>query len=164
MSGNASNCKGSGVEPPFDPMYIPSTADQALFDQQNGYDYKVLMDVVKDPSLKAELNKVPVGDGQQGWTAIKKKAEESTATKNAAQCKMKYLSNVCIDDGSWWGTNKGFLDHWCNTCRVCEEYTSFTHFDDTLKLEMLKNAVKGAPHLASIEANSDDLYHKWATP
>jgi hypothetical protein len=113
------------------------------------------MDVVKDPSLKAELNKVPVGDGQQGWAAIKKKAEESTATKNASQHKMKYLSNVCIDDGSWRGTNKGFLDHWCNTCRVCEEYTSFTHFDDTLKLEMLKNVVKGAPCLASIETNLD---------
>jgi hypothetical protein len=25
---------------------------------------------------------------------------------------MKYLGNVCIDDGSWQGTNKGFLDHW----------------------------------------------------
>jgi hypothetical protein len=46
------------------------------------------------------LNKVPVSDGQQGWTAIKKKAEESTAAKNASQHKMKYLSNVCIDDGS----------------------------------------------------------------
>jgi hypothetical protein len=45
------------------------------------------------------------------WAAIKKKAEEeSTATKNAAQHKMKYLSNVSINDGSWWGTNKGFLD------------------------------------------------------
>jgi hypothetical protein len=47
-----------------------------------------------------QLNKVPVSDGQQGWTAIKKKAEESTAAKNASQHKMKYLSNVCIDDGS----------------------------------------------------------------
>jgi hypothetical protein len=61
-------------------------------------------------SRKAELNKVPVGDGQKGWAAIKKKAEESTAAKNAAQCKMKYLSNIRIDDGSWRGTNKGFLD------------------------------------------------------
>jgi hypothetical protein len=104
--------KVQGVEPPFDPMYVPSATDQALFEQQNGYDYKVLMDVVKDPLLKADLNKVPVGDGQKGWAAIKKKAEESTTTKNAAQCKMKYLSNVCIDDGSWQGTNEGFLDHW----------------------------------------------------
>jgi hypothetical protein len=85
--------------------------------------------------------------------AIKKKAEESTATKNAAQHKMKYLSNVHIDDGSWWGTNKGILDQWHDTCRVCKEYTSFTHLDDTLKLEMLKNVVKGAPHLASVEAS-----------
>ncbi len=162
--GMQAAAKVQGVEPPFDPTYVPSAANQALFDQQNGYDYKVLMVVVKDPSLKAELNKVPVSDGQQGWTAIKKKAEESTATKNAAQCKMKYLSNVHIDDGSWQVTNKGFLDHWCDTCHVCKQYTSFTHLDDTLKLEMLKNAVKGAPHLASIEANSDDLYHKWATP
>ena len=83
------------------------------------------MDVVKDPLLKAELNKVPVGDGQQGWAAIKKKAEESTAAKNAAQHKMKYLSNVCIDDGSWWGTNKGFLDHWHNTCCVCKRIHLF---------------------------------------
>jgi hypothetical protein len=105
--------------------------------------------------LKAKLNKVSVGDGQQGWAAIKKKADESTAAKNATQCKMKYLGNVCIDDGSWWGTNKGFLDHWRDTCRVCKEYTSFTNLDDTLKLEMLKNAVKSAPHLASVEANSD---------
>jgi hypothetical protein len=127
--------KVQGVEPPFDPTYFPSTTDQTLFDQQNGYGY-VLMDVVKDPLLKAELNKVPVGDGQQGWTAIKKKAEESTAAKNASQHKMKYLSNVRIDDGSWRGTNKGFLDHWSDTCRVCEEYTSFTHLDDTLKLEV----------------------------
>jgi hypothetical protein len=117
------------------------------------------MDVVKDPLLKAELNKVPVGDGQQGWTAIKKKAEESTAAKNASQHKMKYLSNVRIDDGSWQGTNKGFLDHWRDTCHVCKEYTSFTNLDDTLKLEMLKNVVKGAPHLASVEANSD-LYQQ----
>jgi hypothetical protein len=90
-----------------------------------------------------------------GQTAIKNKAEESTATKNASQRNVKYLSNVRIDDGSWWGTNKGFLDHWHNTCCVCEEYTSFTNLDDTLKLKMLKNAVKGAPHLASVETNSD---------
>jgi hypothetical protein len=87
------------------------------------------MDVVKDPLLKAELNNVPVGDGQKGWTAIKKKAEEPTAAKNAAQHKMKCLSNVCIDDGSWQGTNKGFLDYWQDTCHVCKEYTSFTHLD-----------------------------------
>jgi hypothetical protein len=72
---------------------------------------------------------------------------------------MKYLSNDRINDGSWWGTNKGFLDHWHDTCHDCKEYTSFTHPDDTLKLEMLKNAVKGAPHLASVEANSD-LYQQ----
>jgi hypothetical protein len=82
-------------------------------------------------------------------------AEESTTAKNAAQCKMKYLSNVCINNGSWWGTNKGFLDHWWDTCHVCKEFTSFTHLDNILKLELLKNAVKGAPHLASMEANSD---------
>jgi ABC-type branched-subunit amino acid transport system permease subunit len=34
-----------------------------------------------------------------------------------------------------------------------KEYTSFTHLVDTLKLEMLKNAVKGAHHLASVAAN-----------
>jgi hypothetical protein len=90
--GMQATAKVQGVEP-------PSATTQALFDQQNGYDYKVLMDVVKDPLLKAEWNKVPVGNGQQGWTAIKKMAEESTATKNTNQCKMKYLSNVCIDDG-----------------------------------------------------------------
>jgi hypothetical protein len=110
--------KVQGVESLFDPTYIPSAINQALFDQQNGYAYKVLMDVVKDPLLKAELNKVPVGDGQQGWAAIKKKAEESTAAKNASQCKMKYLSNVHIDNGSWRGTNKGFLDHWHLTLLV----------------------------------------------
>jgi hypothetical protein len=42
---------------------------------------------------------------------------------------------------------------------VCEEYTSCTHLDDTLKLEMPKNAVKRAPHCASIETNSD-LYQQ----
>jgi hypothetical protein len=56
--------KVQGVEPPFDPMYVPSAADQALIDWQNGYDYKVLMDVVKDPLLKAELNKVPASQWQ----------------------------------------------------------------------------------------------------
>jgi hypothetical protein len=47
---------------------------------------------------------------------------------------------------------KAFL---IDSCCVSKEYTSFTHLDDTLKLEMVKNAVKGAPHLASVEANSD---------
>jgi hypothetical protein len=117
------------------------------------------MNVVKDPLLKAESNKVPIGDGQNGWAAIKKKAEESTVPKNVAQCKMKYLSNVYIDDGSWQGTNIDFLDHWSDTCCVCKEYISCTHLDDTLKLEMVKNAGKGAPHLASVEANLD-LYHR----
>ncbi len=107
--GMQATARVQGVEPPFDPSYVPSTANQALFDQQNGYDYKVLMDVVKDPLLKAELNKVPVSDSQQGWAAIKKKAEESTAAKNAAQHKMKYLSNVRIDDGSWQVQTKAFL-------------------------------------------------------
>jgi hypothetical protein len=44
--------KVQGVEPPFDPMYVPSATNQTLFDQQNGYGYKVLMGVVKDPSLQ----------------------------------------------------------------------------------------------------------------
>jgi hypothetical protein len=69
--GMQATAKVQGVEPPFDPVYVPSTADQALFDWQNGYDYKVLMDVVKNPWLKAELNKVAVADGQKGWAAIK---------------------------------------------------------------------------------------------
>jgi hypothetical protein len=46
--GMQATAKVQGVEPPFDPTYIPSTADQASFDQQNGYDYKILMYVVKD--------------------------------------------------------------------------------------------------------------------
>jgi hypothetical protein len=46
--------------------------------------------------LKAEWNKVPVGNGQQGWTAIKKMAEESTATKYTTQCKMKYLAMFAL--------------------------------------------------------------------
>jgi hypothetical protein len=46
-----------------------------------------------------------------------------------------------------------------DTCHVCKEYTSFTNLDNTLKLEMLKNMVKGAPHLASVEANLD-LYQQ----
>jgi hypothetical protein len=29
------------------------------------------MDVVKNPWLKAKLNKVAVADGQKGWAAIK---------------------------------------------------------------------------------------------
>ncbi len=53
---------------------------------------------------------MPVSDGKKGRATIKKKAEESTATKNAAQYKKKHLSNVSINDGSWQGTNKGFLD------------------------------------------------------
>jgi hypothetical protein len=76
-----------------------------------------------------------------GQPSSKKKAEESTTGKNAAHHKIKYLSNVSINDGSWQSTNKGFLDQWQDTCHVCEEYTSFTHLDNELKLEMLKNTV-----------------------
>jgi hypothetical protein len=94
-----------------------------------------------------------------GQPSSKKKAEESTTAKNAAQHNIKYLSNVSINDGSWQGTNKGFLDHWQDTCHVSNEYTSFTHLDHHLKLEMLKNTVKGAPHLTSMEANLD-LYQQ----
>jgi hypothetical protein len=97
-----------------------------------------------------------------GWAAIKKKAKESTTTKNAAQCKMKYLSNVSIIDGSWQVTNKDFLDHWQDTCWVCEEYTLFTHLDDELKLEMLKNAVKGALILL-VWKPTQIFTNKWAT-
>ncbi len=43
--GMQATLKVQGVEPPFNPTYVPSATDQALFDQQNGYDYKVLMDV-----------------------------------------------------------------------------------------------------------------------
>jgi hypothetical protein len=52
--GMQATAKVQGVESPVDPTYIPSAINQALFYQQNGYAYKVLMDVVKD--LRSRLS------------------------------------------------------------------------------------------------------------
>jgi hypothetical protein len=66
-----------------------------------------------------------------------------------------YLTTSKIRDGSWRGTDTAYLNHWNEQMRKLVEYSPMTPMTDDFKLTLLKNAVKDAPHLASVESAYD---------
>ena len=139
----------------LDPTYVPPAADKALFDLKNSYFYKVEVDNILEPSLRVIVNAGPKGDGQGIWGRIVAEAEKSTAARIASQKVTTYLSTSKIRDGSWKGTDAGYLHHWREMMRQLEEYSPSTPMGDHFKLTWLQAAVKDAPHLASVESTYD---------
>jgi hypothetical protein len=135
--------------------YIPSAGDKPLFDLKNSYWYKVLVDIIQESSLWAIVNAGPVGDGQTVWTNIITEAKKSTTAHISLQSLTAYLTTSKICDGSWWGTDTAYLNHWKEQMRKLVEYSPTTPMTDDFKLTLLKNAVQDAPHLASVESAYD---------
>jgi hypothetical protein len=134
---------------------IPSAEDKPLFDLKNSYWYKVLVDIIQELSLRAIVNAGPVGDGQTVWTNIVTEAKKSTTARISSQSLTAYLTTSKIRDGSWWGTDTAYLNHWNEQMRKLVEYSLTTPMTDDFKLTLLKNAVHDAPHLASVESAYD---------
>jgi hypothetical protein len=135
--------------------YIPSAGDKPLFDLKNSYWYKVLVDIIQESSLWAIVNAGPVGDGQTVWTNIITEAKKSTTARISSQSLTAYLATSKIRDGSWWGTDTAYLNHWNKQMRKLLEYSPTTPMTDDFKLTLLKNAVQEASHLASMESAYD---------
>jgi hypothetical protein len=103
--------------------FIPSAEDKPLFDLKNSYWYKVLVDIIQELSLGAIINAGPVGDGQTVWMNIVTEAEKSTMACISSQSLTAYLTTSKIRDGSWWGTDTAYLNHWNISYEVFgEEY------------------------------------------
>jgi hypothetical protein len=139
----------------LDHTYVPPAGDKPLFDLKNSYWYKVLVDIIQESSLCAIVNVDPVGDGQTVWTNIVTEAETSTTARISSQSLTAYLTTSKIRDGSWCGTDTVYLNHWNEQMRKLVEYSPTTPMTDDFKLSLLKNAVKDAPHLASVESAYD---------
>jgi hypothetical protein len=135
--------------------YVPSAGDKPLFDLKNSYWYKVLVDIIKESSLRAIVNAGPVGDGQTVWTNIVTEAEKSTTARISLQSLTAYLTTSKIRDGSWQGTDTVYLNHWNEQMRKLVEYSPTTPMTDDFKLTLLKNAFQDTSHLASVESAYD---------
>jgi hypothetical protein len=135
--------------------YVPSVGDKPLFDLKNSYWYKVLVDIIQESSLRAIVHAGPVGDGQTVRTNIVTEAEKSTTARISSQSLTAYLTTSKIRDGSWRGTDTAYLNHWNQQMCKLVEYSPMTPMTDDFKLTLLKNAVKDASHLASMESAYD---------
>jgi hypothetical protein len=135
--------------------YIPSAEDKLLFDLKNSYWYKVYVDIIQELSLWAIVNAGPVGDGQTVWTNIVTEAKKSTTARISLHLLTAYLTTSKIQDGSWQGTDTGYLNHWSKQMPKLMEYLLTTPMTDDFKLTLLKNAVQDAPHLARVESAYD---------
>ena len=139
----------------LDSTHVPSSGEQDLFNLKNSYWYKVLIDIIQESSLRAIVNAGPVGDGQTVWKNIVTEAEKSTTARISSQTLTAYLTTSKIRDGTWKGTDTGYLNHWNEQMRKLVEYSPTTPMTDEFKLSLLKNAVQEAPHLASVESAYD---------
>jgi hypothetical protein len=135
--------------------YIPSAEDKPLFNLKNSYWYKVLVDIIQELSLRAFVNAGPVGDGQTVWMNIVIEAKKSMTARISSQLLTAYLTTSKIRDGSWWGTDTVYLNHWNKQMHKLVEYSPTTPMTDGFKLTLLKNAVQDTSHLASVESAYD---------
>ena len=92
---------------------------------------------------------------QTVWKNIVTEAEKSTTARISSQSLTTYLTTYKIRDGSWRGTDTQYLNHWNEQMRKLVEMSPTTLVSRRLKLTLLKNAVKDAPHLASVESAYD---------
>ena len=115
----------------------------------------ILVDIIQESSLWAIVNAGPVGDGQTVWTNIVTEAKKSTTACISSQSLTAYLMTSKIRDGSWWGTDTAYLNHWNEQMCKLMEYSPTTPMTDDFKLTLLKNAVQDASHLASMESAYD---------
>jgi hypothetical protein len=106
--------------------YIPSAKGKPLFNLKNSYWYKVLVDIIQESSLWAIVNAGLVGDGQTVWMNIVTEAEKSTTARISSQSLTAYLTTSKIRDGSWRGTDTGYLNHWNEQMRKLVQYLPTT--------------------------------------
>ena len=147
--------KLQGISNILDHDYSPSPSGMALFEKQNEYFYSVLDLAVNESALRAEFNKADIGDGQDAYRRIKAKAETSTAAQQFSQKQLMYLTTARLADGGWKGTHAGFIIHYADLMRKHEEFQPSNAINPSLKLQMIQRAVKGVPHLESVQSNSE---------
>jgi len=130
--------EAQGVSNILNLQYIPATAAESqLFDAHQTYLYTVLLQTVKDSSLKAIVINYTNRQVQDIWRDITKAAEASTSAEIKANSLLQYITSVKLDDRKWRGMSKDFIVHWCEQLRqyntLCSKAGTVAQFPDPVK-------------------------------
>jgi len=130
--------EAQGVSNVLDLRYIPATTAEAqLFDAHQMYLYAVLLQTVKDSSLKAIVINYTNRQVQDIWCNITNAAKASTSAEIKANSLLQYITSVKFEDGKWRGTSKDFIVHWCEQLRqyntLCGKAGTVAQFPNPIK-------------------------------
>ena len=150
--------RAQGVEDIFNPSHTPLTPDDvALFAEKNKCVHSVF-----ECTLLTDQGKACVRDhendynAQKVFQAIQAHAQKSTKASLESSKLLSRVTSARIGDGSWKGTAHGFILHWQNQVRLCEQQVPATdHLSTGQKRTLLENTVHDIEELRAVKNQAD---------
>jgi len=131
--------------------------------EQRSRPYVVLLQTVKDSSLKAIVINYTNQQVQDIWQDITKAAKASTSAEIKANSLLQYIMSEKLDDGKWRGMSKDFIVHWCEQLRqyntLCRKAGTVAQFPDPVKVQMLQNTVEGVAEFRNVRTVAQQIGH-----
>ena len=146
--------KSHDVSEILDPSYSPghSPEERELFEAKQGFMNKVFNETIKADMGRTTVRKyLRSTDAQAVW---KEYSDYMTTSSKGASEKRKlthYVTNTVLDN-QFRGTTHQFILHFNEQFRRLDELTDLSErMPDSIKMELLQNAVKDIPQLSIVE-------------
>ena len=154
-----------GVEDVLDSTFAPTDADAiALFVEQKKYMYDVFHQSLETDQGKAIVREHEDDfDAQKVWQKVFTHYTTSTKATLSAGNILGYITTAQWGNRDWKGTAEGFVLHWLDQVRLYDSIAKHP-LDDTVKDQMLKNAVRPLSALRQVTNTAQQLAVQNNTP
>ena len=159
--------KTQGLERVLDPAFTPRGADDtALFDQQQHYMYAVFVrTLLTDKGKSIVRAHEQSSNAQKIYEELKRYALKSAQATIDSGALLEYITSSRIVDGTWKGTNQGYVLHLLEQIRKYDTLVPATDsLSDNIKLQLVQNAVHGHPSLRDVKNTALQLSQRDGKP
>ena len=152
--------RAQGVDQVLDHNFTPVNHDEtALFIEKQKYMYSVFERCLQTDKGKSIVRVHETDyDAQKVYKAILDYSSSSTRALLESGDLLSYITQTRLGDGSWKNGTHKFILHWEEQVRQYEKLVPVTdHFSESIKLQMLQNAVYNIPDLRQVKVQADQL-------
>jgi hypothetical protein len=152
--------RAQAVEQVLDSTYRPVLIDEiALFEEKQKYMYAVFERTMQTDKGKAIVRAHEATfDAQQVYKEMHDYCVSSTKALLNSSTLLAYITSAKLGDGNWKSNSQKFILHWEEQVRQYETLVPSTDtFPESVKLQMLQNAVHPIAELRQVKVNADQL-------
>ena len=159
--------RAQGLDQVLDSTYRPCLIEEIdLFEEKKKYMYAVF-----DKTMQTDKGKAIVRaheatfDAQQVYKELYDYCTSSTRALLNSSTLLQYITSAKLGDGSWKSSSAKFILHWEEQVRQYETLIpKKDHLQETVRLQMLQNAVHPILELRQVKLQADQLLTQMGTP